>query len=234
MPGRDDERRSGEPGPLWATVLADLRVRLDRGEFDQRFPTDKELTARYGVSRHTVREAVRRLDRVDRRPRLGGRIRRPPTALENLGRSLQALGVDLAVSGTGRTRRRSAGIAASLGAPANGGFDVLTHVLSADGQPLLASELWLSPGSPLGAADIEGLLGLAPGNDAITVDGESVLPMVADADLRGVLHLPAGAAVFCAEQRIDVDGRPAGWHRAYIRPERYRCIIRWDPGTDGA
>jgi GntR family transcriptional regulator len=118
--------------------------------------------------------------------------------------------------------------------PAGGGFDVLTHLLSADGQPLLASELWLRPGSPLGAAHVEGLLGLAPSDDAISVDGESVLPMVADADLRGVLHLPAGAAVFCAEQRIDVDGRPAGWHRAYIRPERYRCIIRWDPGTDGA
>jgi len=231
MSRRDDEVRGGEARPLWATVLADLRLRLERGEFDERFPTDKELTARYGVSRHTVREAVRRLDMVDRRPRLGGRIRRPATALENLGRSLRALGVELTVAATGRGRRRSAGIAAALGADPGRPLEVLAHLVSADGQPLLASELWLLPGSPLGAGDVDGLLGVGPGDDAITVDGESVLPMVASAELREALHLAAGAAVFCAEHRVDVDGRPAGWLRAFIRPERYRCIVRWDPGS---
>ena len=45
--------------PLWAQVLADLRRRLASGEFGQRVPGDDELTAQYGVSRHTVREAVR-------------------------------------------------------------------------------------------------------------------------------------------------------------------------------
>ncbi|MGH9116237.1 MAG: GntR family transcriptional regulator [Acidimicrobiales bacterium] len=52
--------RSG-PTPLWAQVLADLRLRLARGEFESRFPGDVELTDQYGVSRHTVREAVRLL-----------------------------------------------------------------------------------------------------------------------------------------------------------------------------
>ncbi|HTQ92614.1 MAG TPA: GntR family transcriptional regulator, partial [Streptosporangiaceae bacterium] len=47
--------------PLWAQVLGDLRRRLARGEFRLRFPGDNELTEHYGVSRHTVREAVRRL-----------------------------------------------------------------------------------------------------------------------------------------------------------------------------
>jgi GntR family transcriptional regulator len=233
VPKRDDGGRAdGEPRPaLWAAVLADLRLRLAGGEFAERFPTDRELTACYGVSRHTVREAVRRLDMVDRRPRLGGRIRRPPTALETLGRSLRALGVELTVTGTGRGRRRSAGVAAALGAEPNGGFEVLTHLLSADGQPLLASELWLGPGSPLGAGHVEGLLGVGPGDDGIGVERESVLPIAASPQLRGVLHLPAGAAVFCAEQRVDVDGRPAGWHRAFIRPERYRCVVRWEAGS---
>jgi GntR family transcriptional regulator len=49
------------PMPLWAQVLGDLRARLARGEFTGRFPGDEELRAQYGVSRHTVREAVRRL-----------------------------------------------------------------------------------------------------------------------------------------------------------------------------
>ena len=233
MAKRDDGvGGDGEPRfPLWATVLADLRVRLAGGEFDERFPTDRELTARYGVSRHTVREAVRRLEMVDRRPRLGGRIRRPPTALENLGRSLRALGVDLALDPTGEAQRVAGDIAGALGADASRRLAVLTHVLRADGQPLLASELWRCPGSPLDAGDVEALVGIGRPDGRITVDDESVLPMVAGADVAAALHLPGGAAVFCADQRLSVDGRPAGWHRAFIRPERYRCIVRWDPGT---
>ncbi|MGH3189282.1 MAG: hypothetical protein ACRDOL_18830 [Streptosporangiaceae bacterium] len=39
-------------------MLGDLRRRLANGEFRLRFPGDDELTAEYGVSRHTVREAA--------------------------------------------------------------------------------------------------------------------------------------------------------------------------------
>ena len=216
---------------MWATVLADLRVRLDRGEFEERFPTDRELTARYGVSRHTVREAVRRLDSVDRRPRVGGRIRRPPSTLENLGVALRALGVDLTLAAAGRTARRSAPIATALGTAAARKLEVLDHVLRADGQPLLVSELWLGPDSPLTGGDVEWLLGLRPSDGQVALADESVLPVVAPPEARSTLGLADGAAVFCAEHRIDVDGVPAGWYRAFIRPERYRCIVRWDPAT---
>jgi GntR family transcriptional regulator len=232
--GRDDDRRGGEPGPLWATVLGDLRVRLRRGEFDERFPTDRELMARYGVSRHTVREAVRRLDRVDRRPRVGGRIRRPASALENLGAALRALGVDLTLVPAGRRARRSAPIAAALRTAPARRLEVVDHVLRADGQPLLVSELWLGPGSPLGGDAVEWLLGLRPAEPRVALADESVLPVLAPPEARSALGLADGAAVFCAEHRVDVDGVPAGWHRAFIRPERYRCIVRWDPATGGA
>ena len=50
------------PMPLWAQLEAELRRRLQAGEFaDGAFPTDLELTRSYEVSRHTVREAVRQL-----------------------------------------------------------------------------------------------------------------------------------------------------------------------------
>ena len=214
-------------------MLADLRVRLASGEFDDRFPTDKELMARYAVSRHTVREAVRRLDSVDRRPRVGGRIRRPASALENLGVALRALGVDLTLTPAGHAGRRSASIAAALGTVATRRLEVVDHVLRADGQPLLVSELWLCPDSPLDGDDVEWLLGLRPADGRVALGDESVLPVVAPAQIRSVLGLHDESAVFCAEHRVDVDGEPAGWHRAFIRPERYRCIVRWDPGSGG-
>ena len=53
------DRRS--PLPLWAQLVAELGRRLGLGAFATHFPTDRELTETYGVSRQTAREAVRRL-----------------------------------------------------------------------------------------------------------------------------------------------------------------------------
>ena len=47
--------------PLWVQLLADLRRRLGAGEFSAAFPGELALVAEYRVSRHTVREALRRL-----------------------------------------------------------------------------------------------------------------------------------------------------------------------------
>ena len=52
------------PMPLWAQLETALRTRLDSNEFDERFPTDSELVEQYGVSRHTVREAIRHLNKT--------------------------------------------------------------------------------------------------------------------------------------------------------------------------
>src|ERR1700731_3642831 len=49
------------PLPLWAQLHEDLRRRLGTGAFTQHFPTELELVEQYAVSRHTVREALRRL-----------------------------------------------------------------------------------------------------------------------------------------------------------------------------
>jgi GntR family transcriptional regulator len=226
-----DRGNAAVPSPLWATVLADLRLRLTDGEFAERFPTDRELCAHYGVSRHTVREAVRRLEVVDRRPRLGGRVRRPPSALENLGSTLRALGTDLTLVETARNRHRSRPIAAALAASPTAPLDVIVQVLLADGQPLLVSELWVAPSGALDAAAVAPLLGLAPGSDSISVGDESVLPAVATADTCTALRLPDSAAVFRVEQLVEDRHGPTGWHRVHVRPERYRCVVRWEPSA---
>src|SRR3979409_2127286 len=66
------------PLPLWAQLVAELERRLTSGAFTSRFPTDRELTETYGVSRQTAREAVRRLGAsvpLDRRAGRGTFVR---------------------------------------------------------------------------------------------------------------------------------------------------------------
>src|SRR6476619_4873450 len=63
MPRRDRVQAvdRSSPLPLWAQMQEDLRRRLATGAFVERFPTELELVEQYAVSRHTVREALRRL-----------------------------------------------------------------------------------------------------------------------------------------------------------------------------
>jgi len=82
MTARALDRAAGEP--LWAQLLGDLRRRLDLDEFRTAFPGELALVAEYGVSRHTVREAVRRLraitlNTLDKEPRWRGRTRKATT-----------------------------------------------------------------------------------------------------------------------------------------------------------
>ncbi len=44
--------------PLWAQVREDLRARLSAGEFANGVPPEVALAMEYGVSRHTMREAL--------------------------------------------------------------------------------------------------------------------------------------------------------------------------------
>ena len=47
--------------PLWAQLQQDMSRRLALGVFDDAFPAEVQLVEAYDVSRHTVREALRRL-----------------------------------------------------------------------------------------------------------------------------------------------------------------------------
>lgn len=64
--------------PRYAQVAADLRAAIRRGDFgrDEQMPTEAELCAKYGVSRFTVREALRQLqnEKLIRRKRGSGTV----------------------------------------------------------------------------------------------------------------------------------------------------------------
>lgn len=70
--------RPSKEVPRYAQVAADLRAAILRGDFgpDEQIPTEAELCARYGVSRFTVREALRQLqnEKLIRRKRGSGTV----------------------------------------------------------------------------------------------------------------------------------------------------------------
>ena len=53
------------PLPLWAQLADDVRRRVAAGELGVRLPSEHQLVTDYGVSRNTVREAMR-LERIVR------------------------------------------------------------------------------------------------------------------------------------------------------------------------
>ena len=138
--------------PLWEQLLADLRRRLDHDEFAVAFPGELALVAQYGVSRHTVREAVRRLR--EEGLVIAGRGRTPrraePSPIEQpLG---EIYSLFTAVEATGRVQRsvvrtldvRADGVvAARLGLEESTPLVHLERLRLADAEPLAVDRVWL-------------------------------------------------------------------------------------------
>jgi GntR family transcriptional regulator len=137
--------------PLWAQVLEDLRERLRGGEFAVRFPSDVELVESYGVSRQTVREAVRRLQHEGLIERARGRgsfvSRRPLEAplgtLYSLFRAAEAQGF-VQESIVRYLEKRTDELAATmLGCKLRASLVYLERLRLVDGEPVVLDCSWL-------------------------------------------------------------------------------------------
>lgn len=222
-------QRKTTGSPLWSTVLADLRTRMDAGEFAERFPSDRELMIHYKVSRHTVREAVRRLDAVDRRPRVGGRVRSPQSVLHQLATTLTALGVRTSMARHPPRRRRNGEIAARLGRSPGTPLLFETATLYADGAPLIITEVWFAARDSIDEEVTTALLSAAALDPSrIQAIEHRTVPAVPETTICKELGLPAGTATFCFEEALEIDGgRYEVRQRSYVRADRYPCIVRF-------
>lgn len=230
--------------PLWAQLLEDLRARLEAGEFTDEFPTDLELTTEYGVSRHTAREAVRRLqaEGVVSRERGRGTFVRTPTfeqptgAIYSLFRSIETKGLEQRSEVLDRSVVTDAEAAEHLGLDSDAELVRLERLRSVDGAALAHDTVWLPAdiARPLLDVDfthtalydeLQSRCGVRP-----TSGTEWIATELPGAEERQLLGLGAKQPVFRIRRLSSgVDGRRLEWRETVIRGDRYTFVAQWSP-----
>ena len=227
--------------PLWEQVLNDIKRRLASGEIRDRFPTDRELVETYGVSRHTVREAVRRLHAlgvIERERGRGSIVRhtafvQPLGTLYSLFREIEARGVTQRSTVLSFEACPDPVAAARFGLPADTAIVHLERVRRAGDQPLALDTAWLHPEvglSVLGADmthtalydEIERRAGVR-----ITGGEETISARIPDAQLRDVLELEEDEALLRIDRTGEADGRVVECRVTLVRASLFALVMRW-------
>lgn len=231
-------------GSLWVQLEAELRGRIERGDFNQRFPTDHELMEIYEVSRHTVRHAISSLDTqglVTRRRGVGsevnrGRFEQTLGSLYSLFQVVEAAGVE----------QRSVVLALELATDpvAAGHLDLapdtpLVHLARqrfAGDQPLALDRAWMpaSLAAPLLEVDfshtalyteLERVTGQRPRSG-----WERITPAVVQETDAQLLNIEPGSAVFSLERLGVCQVCPLEWRVTLIRGDRFSFVADWSTG----
>jgi GntR family transcriptional regulator len=224
----------------------DLMARLEGGEFVDGFPGELALTGQYGVSRHTVREALRRL-RADglvtaergRAPRLAApvEIEQPLGALYSLFASVEAAGL-VQRSVTRRLEIRTDGVyAARLGVEESTPLLYLERLRLAGEQPFAADRVWLpaAVAAPLLQADFAhtALYTELANRCGLRLHGgrEHISAVVPTPAQRSLLGMDVGVAAFAIERLGCADGRPVEWRHTLVRGDRFSVVAHFSPRT---
>ena len=229
------------PLPLWAQIEGDLRRRMRSGAFEDRFPGEHELVAEYEVSRHTVRDALRRLREEGildsgrgrgtwvRKPR----IEQPLGALYSLFKSVEAMGLEQRSVVRALEVTVDEKVAERLQRPPSTELVYLERLRLADSEPLALDRTWLprSIAGPLLDADFShsGLydeLASLTGT-RLTGGSEVITAAVPTAATRKLLKIPAGTAVMEVQRIGCLRDQPVEWRETLIRGDRFSVAARW-------
>ena len=232
------------PMPLWAQLETDLRARLEAGEFSESFPTDLELTESYEVSRHTVREAVRHLNKtgVLKRERGRGTVVNRAEFEQSLGtlyslfQSVESTGVEQTSEVLTLQVVADSVAASHLGVDEDADLVLLARLRLAGGVPLAVDRAWLpySIAAPLLDVDWSHTAlyaELAAAGAPVPNQGwERLTPILPTAEDRGRLRLRKSEAAFFLERLGCRDNVPVEWRTTVIRGDRYRFVTDWSAG----
>lgn len=220
---------------LWQQVLTDLRQRLADGEFEDAFPGELALVAQYGVSRHTVREALRQLRAEGtvvasrgRKPRLApAEVEQPLGALTSLFDAVESRGLEQR-SVVRRLDVQADGVVATrLGLEESAPLVHLERLRLAGDEPLALDRTWLPAdlALPLLHADFTrtALYDELAARCGVRLTGgrEEVRAVLATRGERVLLGLPATAALLLVERTGYVHDRPVELRQTLVRGDRY-------------
>lgn len=234
------------PRTKWQRVLEDLEDRLARGEITDRFPTDRELVEHYGVSRHTVREAVRRLRArgvVERHRGRGSFVRTDQLqqqvgTLYSLFREVEERGHEQRSEVLDLRRTRDPDVARELGVPRDTELVTVSRLRLVDGEPLALDTVWLPAdvGEPLLDVDMShtALYDELEARSGITIDAteETIEPLVPDDEARDLLDTEPDEALLRVERRGFADGRVVEWRVTLVRGRRFAFVSTWHRDGD--
>lgn len=237
--------RSGAES-LWVQLLTDLYRRLEAGEFDVFFPGELDLVTEYGVSRHTVREALRRL-RADgivvaargRRPQLATavQITQPLGALYSLFASVEAAGLEQTSVVRALDVRADGVVAARLGLEESAPMLYLERLRLAAGSPLALDRVWLPAAlaAPLLDADFThtSLYGELTARTGIRLGGgrEQIHAVVPARAERTLLAIPVDVAAFAVNRLGCAGGHPVEWRHTLVRGDRFTLTAEFSART---
>ena len=230
------------PLPLWAQLLEDLRRRLASGEFENGFPAERELIEQYEISRHTMRDAMRRLNNEGLISRERGRgtfvrkasIEQRVGTLYSLFRSIEDQGFEQRSKVLGLEELPAPEIARQLGLRSNTKFVYLHRLRYANDAPIATDELWLpsSLAAPLLRADFDHTAVYAELDQRCNIrpgaGWERVHPVIPTADERSLLQITSKQAAFLVERYTEFHGRPLEWRRTVIRGDLYTFSTAWN------
>ena len=234
--------------PLWAQMLADLRKRLEAGDFDDSFPSELTLVAEYGVSRNTVREVVRRLRAEGtvlaargKRPRLNRAIRQPLGAFYSLYESIEAAGLRERSVVRSVTVRKNAAVSRRLQLPSDTPLLCIDRVRLAGDEPLATDRAYLPEdrARPLLSADLSSgsLYEHLAERAGLRLTGaeETLSATTATALQARELAVAPGAPLLSIERLGKAGKEPIEWRRTLVRADRFVLVTQFslEQGPEG-
>lgn len=230
--------------PLWTQLHDDLLTRLEGGEFSERFPGELELVDDYSVSRHTVREALRRLraDGVIESSRGRSSIARPGAITQQLG-VMYSLFHELEARGITQTSRvlmlglvADAEAATRLGLSPDTELVHLERLRLGDNEPIAWDRAWLAPdvGAPLLDTDFShtGLYDEWQRTAGVRLTGgrETIRALAPTGEQGRLLDIRRGEAVLEIDRVGCLRDRPVEFRRTLVRGSRFSLTAEWSSG----
>jgi GntR family transcriptional regulator len=226
--------------PLWAQLQEDLTRRLALGAFDHGFPGEMDLVETYAVSRHTVREALRRLREAGvlesgrgRSTQVRRDIEQPLGSLYSLFREVEARGMRQTSDVLALRTETRPPAAAALSLPDDAELVYLERVRLADDEPLAHDQVWLPAelARPLLGADFthSALYDELAARCGVRLTGgrERITACLPPAPVDALLHLPDGEACLRVERSGCVGERTVEHRVTLVRGDRYAVIADW-------